>query len=126
MLSGSGSQGSVGVKITVLMVVTPFHVSGLDPQVVKDTPVQYKKLIQEHTAKMLGLVASAAKAEGACETVQVEHEHSYQAIINTARSKSCDLIVMASHERCSISAIVLGSQTVKVLTHSKIPVLLYR
>ena len=62
----------------------------------------------------------------ACEMVQVEHEHPYQAIIDTAESKGCDLIVMASHGRRGISALVLGSETVKVLTHCKIPVLVHR
>ena len=50
----------------------------------------------------------------------------YQAIIDPAASNGCDLIVMASHGRHGVSAIVLGSETVKVLTHSKIPVLVYR
>jgi nucleotide-binding universal stress UspA family protein len=69
----------------------------------------------------------ATQAAGvACETIQVEHEHPYQAIIDTADSKGCDLIVMASHGRHGISAIVLGSETVKVLTHCKIPVLVHR
>jgi nucleotide-binding universal stress UspA family protein len=58
--------------------------------------------------------------------IQVEHDHPYQAIIDTADSKGCDLVVMASHGRRGISAIVLGSETVKVLTHCKIPVLVYR
>ena len=117
----------IGAKIIVLTVTAPFHVFTLDPQVVEDTPDQYRRHIQEHTAKILGAVANAAKAAGlACETVQVEHEHPYQAIIDTARSKGCDLIVMASHGRRGISAIVLGSETVKVLTHSKIPVLVHR
>jgi nucleotide-binding universal stress UspA family protein len=117
----------IGAKIAVLTVTAPFHIFALDPQVVEDTPVQYKKRIQEHSAKMFGVVASAAKAAGvACETVQVEHEHPYQAIIDTAGSRGCDLIVMASHGRRGISAIVLGSETVKVLTHSKIPVLVHR
>ena len=49
-----------------------------------------------------------------------------QAIIETAKSKGCDLVVMASHGRHGISAVVLGSETVKVLTHSKIPVLVHR
>ena len=48
--------------------------------------------------------------------VQVEHEHPYQAIIDTGGSKGCDLIVMASHGRHGISAIVLGSETLKVLS----------
>jgi nucleotide-binding universal stress UspA family protein len=60
------------------------------------------------------------------ETIHVEHEHPYQAIIDTAVSKGCDLIVMASHGRHGISALVLGSETVKVLTHCKIPVLVHR
>ena len=41
-------------------------------------------------------------------------------------ARKCDLIVMASHERRGVAAVVLGSETVKVLTHSKIPVLVYR
>ena len=77
--------------------------------------------------KTLGAVARAARAAGvACETVQIEHEHPYQAIIDIAGSKGCDLIVMASHGRHGITAIILGSETVKVLTHSKIPVLVHR
>jgi nucleotide-binding universal stress UspA family protein len=61
-----------------------------------------------------------------CETLHVEHEHPYRAIIDTANQRGCDLIVMASHGRRGVSAIVLGSETVKVLTHSTIPVLVYR
>lgn len=117
----------IGAKITVLTVTMPFHVLSLDPQVVEDTPDQYIKQVQEHAAKMLDSVAKAARVEGVtCETVQVEHQHPYRAIIDTAKSKGCDLIVMASHGRRGVSAIVLGSETVKVLTHSKIPILVHR
>jgi nucleotide-binding universal stress UspA family protein len=56
----------------------------------------------------------------------VEHDHPYQAIIEAAINEHCDLIVLASHGRHGISAIVLGSETVKVLTHSTIPVLVCR
>jgi nucleotide-binding universal stress UspA family protein len=56
----------------------------------------------------------------------MEHERPYKAIIDVANAKACDLIVMASHGRGGISAIVLGSETLKVLTHSTIPVLVYR
>jgi nucleotide-binding universal stress UspA family protein len=58
--------------------------------------------------------------------IHVEHEHPYRAIIDAAIKDGCDLITMASHGRRGISAVVLGSETVKVLTHSKIPVLVYR
>ena len=55
-----------------------------------------------------------------------EHDHPYQAIIDTAKKVGCDLIAMASHGRRGVSAMVLGSETIKVLTHSSIPVLVYR
>jgi len=117
----------IGAKITVLTVLPPFHTFTADAQMIEDTPAEYKARMQEHAGKTLGAAARAAQAAGvACEMVHVEHEHPYQAIIDTAGSKGCDLIVMASHGRHGISAIVLGSETVKVLTHSKIPVLVHR
>ena len=117
----------IGAKVTALTVLLPFHVFTTDTQMIEDTPAQYRARMQEHAEKTLSAVGQAAQAAGvACETVQVEHEHPYQAIIDTAASKGCDLIVMASHGRHGISAIVLGSETVKVLTHCKIPVLVHR
>jgi nucleotide-binding universal stress UspA family protein len=118
----------IGAKVTVLTVLPPFHIFTTETQMLEDTPAQYKVRMHEHAEKTLGAVADAAQAAGvACEMVQVEHEHPYRAIIDTAESKGCNLIVMASHGRHGISAIVLGSETVKVLTHSKmIPVLVHR
>ncbi|MGO8869331.1 MAG: universal stress protein [Alphaproteobacteria bacterium] len=117
----------IGAKATVLTVLPPFHVLTTDTQMLADTAVQYKARMREHAEKTLGAVAKAARKAGvACDTLHLEHEHPYQAIIATAKSKHCDLIVMASHGRHGISAIVLGSETVKVLTHSKIPVLVHR
>jgi nucleotide-binding universal stress UspA family protein len=69
-------------------------------------------------------VADAAKQAGvSCDTVQVDDVQPYKAIIETAANRGCDLIVMASHGRGGLSAIVLGSVTNKVLTHTKTPVL---
>jgi nucleotide-binding universal stress UspA family protein len=117
----------IGAKVTALTVLPPFHTFTTDAQMIEDTPAQYKARMQNHADKTLGAVAHAAQAASvACEMVQVEHEHPYQAIIDTAGSKACDLIVMASHGRHGMSAIVLGSETVKVLTHCKIPVLVHR
>ena len=117
----------IGAKVTVLTVLPPFHTFTTDTQMIEDTPVRYKARMQDHAEKTLGAVAIAAQGAGvACETVQVEHEHPYRAIIDIADSKDCDLIVMASHGRHGISAIVLGSETVKVLTHCKVPVLVHR
>ena len=117
----------IGAKTTALTVLPFFHILTTDTQMIEDTPAQYQTRMQKHAEKILGAVSHAAQAAGvACEMVQVEHEHPYQAIIDIAGSKGCDLIFMASHGRHGISAIVLGSETVKVLTHSKIPVLVHR
>ncbi len=61
-----------------------------------------------------------------CEGLHVTQEQPYQAIVETAQKRGCDLICMASHGRKGVSALVLGSETNKVLTHSKIPVLVCR
>jgi nucleotide-binding universal stress UspA family protein len=117
----------IGAKATALTVLPPFHVLTTDTQMLEDTRAQYRARMQRHADEVLGAVARAGETLGvACELVRVEHEHPYRAIINTAGSKGCDLIVMASHGRHGVAAIVLGSETVKVLTHSKIPVLVHR
>ncbi len=117
----------IGAKITVLTVLPPFHIFTTDTQMIEDTPARYQARMHEHAWKTLGAAAQAAQAAGvACETVAVEHEHPYRAIVDLAESKGCDLIVMASHGRHGIAALVLGSETVKVLTHCKIPVLVHR
>ena len=117
----------IGAKATAVTVLPPFHVVTTDMAMLEDTPAQYKVRMQKHAEKTLGAIAQAARAAGvACDTVHVEHEQPYQAVIDNAKAKGCDLIVMASHGRHGISAIVLGSETVKVLTHSKIPVLVHR
>jgi nucleotide-binding universal stress UspA family protein len=118
---------ALGARVTVLTVTLPFHIFTLDPQVVEETSDQYKQHSQERAKCTLNAVATTAKAIGVpCDTVHLEHEHVYQAIIDSAKAKGCDLITMASHGRRGVSAIVLGSETVKVLTHSKIPVLVHR
>jgi nucleotide-binding universal stress UspA family protein len=118
---------SVSAKVTVLTVSTPFHVFAVEPGMVTDTAEQYAKHVVALAAKYLKAAKEAALADGVnCETVHVEHDQPYLAIIETATRKSCDLIVMASHGRRGLSAIMLGSETVKVLTHSSIPVLVVR
>jgi len=91
---------------------------------VEGAEAAYRQGSNQAAARVLGAVADTAKAmRVACETVHVEQQRPYEAIIATAKAKSCDLIVMASHGRRGVSAVVLGSETVKVLTHSQIPVL---
>jgi nucleotide-binding universal stress UspA family protein len=85
---------------------------------------EHAERAKAHAEKILSGVAEAARLAGVvCEIVQIEEDHPYEAIINAAQQRGCDLIVMASHGRSGIAAIVLGSVTTKVLTHTKIPVL---
>jgi nucleotide-binding universal stress UspA family protein len=62
----------------------------------------------------------------ASEGVHLVHDHPWEAIIDTATKKGCDLIFMASHGRKGLSALVIGSETTKVLTHTTIPTLVFR
>jgi nucleotide-binding universal stress UspA family protein len=118
---------SVNAKVTAVTVTVPFHVFSIEPGMVTNTPEQYEKYATDMAAKDLNVAKDAAKAKGiGCDTIRVEHESPYRAIIDTAAHNGCDLIVMASHGRRGISAIVLGSETVKVLTHSAVPVLVVR
>ena len=108
----------INAKVTVVAVSAPFQTFFADPTLVM--PGEFAK---EHLER----AREAASATGfGIETVHVEHDHPYQAIIDAATQRGCDLIVMASHGRRGLSAVVLGSETVKVLTHSTIPVLVVR
>jgi nucleotide-binding universal stress UspA family protein len=116
-------------RVTGITVTTPYHIFALDPEMVSDSPDVYKINMANLASKYLDQVLMAALAEGeSCDidVLHVEHDQPYQAIIDAATSRGCDLIVMASHGRRGISAVVLGSETVKVLTHCTIPVLVYR
>jgi nucleotide-binding universal stress UspA family protein len=118
---------SLGAKVTAMTVSEPFHTLSFRPSQVEYTPATYRQHAEEAAQRILGEVRAKAEAASvACDTVWVEHEHPYMAIIDTARSTNCDLIAMASHGRRGVGAVVLGSQTVKVLTHSTIPVIVYR
>jgi nucleotide-binding universal stress UspA family protein len=114
-------------KVTGITVTIPFHVFAMEPDMVTDTADSYKKRTSTAATKYLTHLKDAAAAIGVtCAVVHAEHEHPYIAIIDSASKNGCDLIAMASHGRRGITAVVLGSETVKVLTHSKIPVLVYR
>jgi|SRR5262245_4262512 len=84
---------------------------------------KYEEEIKKHSASVLDRVANEAKQSGVtCDTIQAQGVP-YEAIIAAAADRGCDLIVMASHGRSGLSAMVLGSVTNKVLTHAKTPVL---
>jgi nucleotide-binding universal stress UspA family protein len=111
----------------VVTATEPFHVVATDSRQLAATRETYERHAKAAAARYLSEAERKAKAQGVqCDVVQVEHDHPYQAIIDTAKKVGCDLIAMASHGRRGVSAMVLGSETIKVLTHSSLPVLVYR
>jgi len=114
----------VGAKVTVVIAEEPF---ANDPF---RSETRTLKQLGEHKEQVEGVLSRAAdaakKAGVPCDTMQVAPTETYQAIIDTASDRGCDLIVMASHGRGGLSAVVLGSVTNKVLTHTKTPVMVYR
>jgi nucleotide-binding universal stress UspA family protein len=124
---GMALARAVGAKVTVLTVSLPFRSFAVDPVMVTDTPQRYEEECEALAEKALGIARAEAGGAGvSCETSHVTQAQPYQAIIETAQKRGCDLICMASHGRRGVSALVLGSETNKVLTHSKIPVLVCR
>ena len=88
---------------------------------------EYAKLAAEEAQKILEKVATKAEAAGVpCKTAYAIAAAPWEAILAAAKKHKCDAIVMASHGRRGLSAVLLGSETQKVLTHSKLPVIVVR
>ena len=117
---------SINAKVTGLHAMPKFHVLAYGPEMVTDTRAEFAKACKAHADQFLAVIMRAAKAADVpCETVLQTTDYPYEAIIATAKEKGCDLIMMASHGRRGVEAFLLGSETQKVLTHSKIPVLVF-
>ncbi|QOG17115.1 MULTISPECIES: universal stress protein [Bradyrhizobium] len=112
---------SLGATVSFIFVVEPFsEVSGRFLEAI----ATYAELRKEQAASVLDGAANAARTAGiSCETIQAESGQPHQAIIAAATDKDCDLIVMSSHGRSGLAALVIGSVTNKVLTHARTPVL---
>ena len=118
---------SMSAKVTGVTVSEPFHVFATNPIMVTDTEGAYRAHCKQRATKYLDAIKKPAQAAGvAYSGLHVVSDQPYRKIISTAKAHRCDLICMASHGRRGVSALVLGSETVKVLTHSKIPVLVWR
>lgn len=116
-----------GARVTLLRVTSapmPLVYEGvLIPVPMESIREEVAKRVGEH----LGALAAQGAATGvAVETLHIERDQPWQAIVDTARERGADLIVMASHGRRGLSAVLLGSETQKVLTHSAVPVLVCR
>ena len=127
--SGIALARATGASVTALYVAPP-----PTPVVFRRrlpigyaTTEQHADMIEHEAAKALGAVEKAAKAAGV--TVRLEKvlgDFPADAILSTAKRRKCDLIVMASHGRSGLKAVLLGSETQKVLAHAGVPVLVHR
>jgi len=129
IVNGVKLAKALGAKVTGLFAAPP-----ATPVVYEDfvpigymTPQQHAAMIEKTASRYLGVIEKAAQSAGvACECVKVTNDFPADAILAIAKKHKCDLIFMASHGRRGLASVLLGSETQKVLTHSKIPVLVSR
>ncbi len=117
---------AVGAKVTGITVMPEYHVMAYAAASLQDTREQFELDVRRNADQYLStLVQAATEAAIPCEAIAVKGDHPYEQIIATAAQRHCDLIVMASHGHKGIKAMLLGSETHKVLTHTRIPVLVF-
>ena len=118
-----------GARVTIFFAKPEYPIAYFGEGALIDptTPEKFAELADQQATQYLGEVqAMCAAASVECGTTTATSDVPYEAIIEAADKCGCDLIFMASHGRRGISGFLLGSETNKVLTHSKIPVLVYR
>lgn len=118
-----------GAELLALYAAPAYHALAYEDFVAPDfmTPQQFKAVTAERAGRILAPVQKACEKAGVkCDVRHVIDDNPYEAIIGAAKKHKCDLIIMASHGRRGLSRLILGSETTKVLTHSKIPVLVVR
>jgi len=116
-----------GAKIVVLTATASWGAIAIGEIAVALPQEEYETRAAANAASFLKAVTDKADEAGvAYETVHSHAVNPYEAIVAAATERGCDLIVMGSHGRRGIEGFLLGSETVDVLTHSKVPVLVYR
>ncbi len=119
----------IGAKITFFYAKPDYPVAfyGEGALIDPTTPEKFAAMADKQAEDILSAAKNAAStASVPCAGASATSDVPYEAIINAATSSGCDLIFMASHGRRGLSGLLLGSETQKVLTHSKVPVLVYR
>jgi nucleotide-binding universal stress UspA family protein len=124
--SGIALAQALGARLSTITVKEPFPYSAISEM--QPIPPQEFYDAQERIAlaRVKEVVAAADKAGLDCEAFTVEATHPWEAIVDHAKTQSCDLIVMASHGRRGVSAMLLGSETTRVLVHCEVPVLVVK
>jgi len=115
-----------GAQIYTLSVKEPFPYSAIS-EMQPVPPQEFYDAQERIAAARVQAAADAARAAGiTCHAHTVEAIHPWEAILDHAKTQGCDLIVMASHGRRGVTALLLGSETSRVLTHATLPVLVVR
>jgi nucleotide-binding universal stress UspA family protein len=117
----------LAAKVTAVTITTPAEAIMVgDVRVIRD-PDEYEERAMASARAMLEVIGKLAIDAGVtCEKVHVRSALPWQGILETAKSRKADMIVMASHGRRGLSAVLIGSETHKVVNHSHIPVTIYR
>ena len=116
-----------GASVSIMTASVPFHVLTTETLSLSDTKESYAVDAKKRGEERLKFGLDRAKASAvSADSEHVFNDHPYEAIIDMAIKKGCDLIVMASHGRRGVAGLLIGSETIKVLTHSKTPVLVCR
>lgn len=120
------AQG-IGAQLTLLHATPLFHPSGMSAHAVMREAREDEENSRKDAQKVLDPVAQAAKSAGVpCTAIHRVSDKAWQAIVEVAAERGCDLIFMAPHGWSGLRALVLGSQTNKVLANATIPVLVWR
>jgi nucleotide-binding universal stress UspA family protein len=121
---------ALGAKVTGVFVIPPWTPPMYGEGAVyvpSMSPKGYKELTEKEAKKALAVIKIEAESAGvACTTQFVTAEQPWRGILKVARAKKCDAVSMASHGRGGLGGLILGSETTRVLAHSKIPVLVTR
>jgi nucleotide-binding universal stress UspA family protein len=126
VLLGLAVAKDMKAKATVIRA-TPLPRMFVAEGVMVATPPEVREQVVRAVSEQFARIEKEAGAAGVpCETVHVENDIPWRAILDATKQKGCDLIVMASHGRTGFSAAFLGSETQKVLAQSSIPVLVCR
>jgi nucleotide-binding universal stress UspA family protein len=127
VLAGVSFAREVGGQVIGLTATPEFHTFTLDAEMLEQTEEEFNATMEKRAQQYLSVISDAARtANVPCVLVHVVSDNPYEAILQTAKERNCDLIVMASHGRRGIKGVLLGSETQKVLVHTTIPVLVYR
>lgn len=118
---------ATGATIVFLTVIEPFLALTPSSEMLEATKAEYDRNAERRAGEILLRAAARADAAGVPRSIlRTTSGSPYEAILQTAGERCCDLIAMASHGRKGFSALMLGSVTNRVLTHSAIPVLVLR